>query len=65
MRLVRKCFVNTVLLHTFSYHILGNCGQSLGAEFYQAPNLAQSLANSVFVNLDQLPDYRLKIAIRT
>ena len=58
---------STSTLHSrsiFSYHILGNAGQSMGVQFYQSPSLAPSLANSVFLNLDQLPDYRLKIVIR-
>ena len=47
-----------------SYHALGNAGQYLGYEFYQAPNLAQSLANSVFTDLEHIPDYRLKTIVR-
>jgi len=48
----------------FSYHILGYLGQSLGHEFYQAPNLAVTLTNTIFVNLETVPDYRLRPILR-
>lgn len=50
--------------HDNSYHILGNAGQCLGYEFYRVPNLSQLLLDTVFTNLQYLPDYRTKIMIR-
>ncbi|KAL5008996.1 hypothetical protein ScPMuIL_014577 [Solemya velum] len=50
--------------HDMSCHILGNAGQCLGYEFYTAPNLSQSIMDSVLTNLDSLPDYRLRPIIR-
>ncbi|KAK7492294.1 hypothetical protein BaRGS_00016391 [Batillaria attramentaria] len=46
------------------FHILGNAGQCLGHEFYTWPNLAQVLVDSVFRNMEHLPDYRVKPIIR-
>ncbi|XP_076464074.1 exportin-5-like [Babylonia areolata] len=46
------------------FHILGNAGQCLGPEFYSWPGLGQVLVDSVFCNMDHLPDYRLKPVIR-
>ncbi|KAK7104837.1 exportin-5-like [Littorina saxatilis] len=46
------------------FHILGNAGQCLGHEFYSWPNLGQVLVESVFRQMEHLPDYRLKPVIR-
>nr|AMN88365.1 XPO5 [Mytilus galloprovincialis] len=50
--------------HDNSCHILGNAGQCLGYEFYKEPNLSQLLLNTVFTNLQNLPDFRTKLIIR-
>ena len=47
-----------------SFHILGNAGQCLGHEFYSWPSLGQVLVESIFRNIEHLPDYRLKPVIR-
>ncbi|XP_074656091.1 exportin-5-like [Tubulanus polymorphus] len=47
------------------YHILGNAGLCLGAEFYMAPGLANLLLESVFTNLHAIPDYSLRSIIRS
>ncbi|KAI0243017.1 Exportin-5 [Lamellibrachia satsuma] len=57
-----QSFLTTI--HDNCYHILGNLGQSLGHEFYQAPNLAVLLNSTVLVNLDTVPDYRLRPILR-
>ena len=57
-------FYVILTLYCFSYHILGNLGQSLGHEFYQAPNLAPLLTGSVLSNLNAVPDYRLRPILR-
>lgn len=53
------------MVHDHSYHILGNAGASLGAEFYQQPHLAEYLIHSSFANLHLIPDYRIRPIIRT
>lgn len=50
--------------HNNCYHVLGNSGSSMGHEFYQVPNLAPSLLNSVFINLDAIPLFRIRPVIR-
>ncbi|KAK2183970.1 hypothetical protein NP493_288g00016 [Ridgeia piscesae] len=57
-----QSFLTTI--HDNCYHILGYLGQSLGHEFYQAPNLAVTLTNTIFVNLETVPDYRLRPILR-
>ncbi len=57
-----QSFLNTV--HSTSHHILGNAGQFLGLEFYQSPSLTTSLLNSIFVNLENNPNFRLRHIIR-
>ncbi|KAI8477801.1 Exportin-5, partial [Branchiostoma belcheri] len=47
-----------------SYHVLGNCGASLGREFYGIPQLANLCLASVMTSLDHIPDYRLRPIIR-
>ncbi|OCT77469.1 exportin-5 isoform X2 [Xenopus laevis] len=46
------------------HHILGNCGPSIPHEFYSIPNMTSHLLSSVFTNLDNVPDYRLRIILR-
>ncbi|XP_013773403.1 exportin-5-like [Limulus polyphemus] len=57
-----KHFMSTV--HETCYHILGNSGPSLGADFYAIPNLAAAIVSSVFADLNNVPDYRLRPVIR-
>uniref|UniRef100_H3AUW1 Exportin-5 n=1 Tax=Latimeria chalumnae TaxID=7897 RepID=H3AUW1_LATCH len=47
-------------LYDNCFHILGNAGISLQQDFYTIENLAEKLISSAFVNLDNLPDYRLR-----
>lgn len=55
---------NVLLLFVLcSFQILGNAGLCLQQEFYNVEGLAQELASSVFVNLDHVPDYRLRLMI--
>ncbi|XP_072031376.1 exportin-5-like isoform X2 [Amphiura filiformis] len=53
-----------VAIHDNCYHILASCCQSLGHEFYAIPGLAAQLISSVFVNLQYLPEFRLRPIIR-
>ncbi|XP_076324689.1 exportin-5-like protein Ranbp21 [Tachypleus tridentatus] len=57
-----KHFMSTI--HETCYHILGNSGPSLGADFYAIPNLATAIVSSVFADLNNVPDYRLRPVIR-
>ncbi|XP_078000928.1 exportin-5-like [Glandiceps talaboti] len=50
--------------HDNCYHILANAGPSLGYEFYTAPKLTLVVLNSVFINLEHIPDFRLRPIIR-
>ncbi|XP_066998093.1 exportin-5 [Anabrus simplex] len=52
------------MVHDSCYHILGNCGTSLRRDFYSLPGLAQSIINSLFSNLEMIPDYRLRPMVR-
>ncbi|XP_064412678.1 exportin-5 isoform X2 [Latimeria chalumnae] len=51
-------------LYDNCFHILGNAGISLQQDFYTIENLAEKLISSAFVNLDNLPDYRLRPVLR-
>ncbi|XP_019624687.1 PREDICTED: exportin-5-like [Branchiostoma belcheri] len=51
-------------VHDNCYHVLGNCGASLGREFYGIPQLANLCLASVMTSLDHIPDYRLRPIIR-
>ncbi|XP_070577656.1 exportin-5-like isoform X2 [Ptychodera flava] len=55
-------FIATI--HDNCYHILANAGPTLGYEFYTAPKLTAVILNSVFVNLEHIPDHRLRPIIR-
>lgn len=46
-----------------SFQILGNAGPCLQQEFYTVEGLARELASSAFVNLDHVPDHRLRLMI--
>ncbi|XP_039280028.1 exportin-5-like [Nilaparvata lugens] len=51
-------------VHDTSYHVLGAAFQSIGRDLYQLPNLATTLLNTVFSNLDFISDFRLRPIIR-
>ncbi|RXM30463.1 Exportin-5 [Acipenser ruthenus] len=47
-------------LYDNCFHILGNAGQSLQQDFYTIDGLAGQLITSAFINLANVPDYRLR-----
>ncbi|XP_063992665.1 exportin-5 [Diachasmimorpha longicaudata] len=51
-------------IHDNCYHMLGSGCNSLGRDFYQLPGLAPALLNSVFSNMELIPDHRLRPIIR-
>ncbi|XP_012279678.1 exportin-5 [Orussus abietinus] len=51
-------------IHDYCYHLLGSGCHTIGRDFYQLPGLAPALINSVFSNLEVIPDYRLRPIIR-
>ncbi|XP_015605682.1 exportin-5 [Cephus cinctus] len=51
-------------IHDNCYHMLGSGCHTIGRDFYQLPGLAPALLNSVFSNLEVVPDYRLRPIIR-
>ncbi|XP_033335088.1 exportin-5-like protein Ranbp21 [Megalopta genalis] len=57
-----QSFLSTI--HEQSYHMLGSGFHMIGRDFYQLPGLAPALINSVFSNLEMIPDYRLRPIIR-
>lgn len=44
----------------YSFHILGKAGPSMQQDFYSVEHLATQLLSSAFVNLNNIPDYRLR-----
>lgn len=44
----------------YSFHILGKAGPSMQQDFYTVEHLATQLLSSAFVNLNNIPDYRLR-----
>ncbi|XP_043268012.1 exportin-5 isoform X2 [Venturia canescens] len=46
------------------YHMLGSGCHTIGRDFYQLSGLAPALLNSVFSNMEVIPDYRLRPIIR-
>uniref|UniRef100_A0A8C9TQJ6 Exportin 5 n=1 Tax=Scleropages formosus TaxID=113540 RepID=A0A8C9TQJ6_SCLFO len=42
------------------FHILGHAGPSLNQDFYTIEGLAEQLVSSVLINLDHVPDHRLR-----
>nr|XP_006811536.1 PREDICTED: exportin-5-like [Saccoglossus kowalevskii] len=50
--------------HDNCYHILANAGLCLGYEYYTVPKLTQVILNSIFVNMEHIPDHRLRPIIR-
>ncbi|EFN89855.1 exportin-5 [Harpegnathos saltator] len=57
-----QSFLSTI--HDQCYHMLGSGCHMIGRDFYQLPGLAPALLNSVFSNLEAIPDYRLRPIIR-
>ncbi|XP_023819052.1 exportin-5 isoform X1 [Oryzias latipes] len=55
-------FLGTLYDNCFS--LLGSAGASLQKEFYTIDGLAELIAGSAFVSLDQVPDHRLRSIIR-
>lgn len=51
-------------IHDHCYHMLGSGCHTIGRDFYQLPGLAPALLNSVFSNMEVIPDYRLRPIIR-
>ncbi|XP_042308146.1 exportin-5 isoform X2 [Sceloporus undulatus] len=51
-------------LYDNCFHILGSAGSSMQQDFYSVEGLAALLLNSAFVNLDNIPDYRLRPMLR-
>ncbi|KAJ8384765.1 hypothetical protein AAFF_G00198510 [Aldrovandia affinis] len=47
-------------LYDNCFHILGNAGPSLQQDFYTIDGLADKIVNSALVNLDNVPDHRLR-----
>ncbi|XP_076292128.1 exportin-5-like protein Ranbp21 [Lasioglossum baleicum] len=57
-----QSFLSTI--HDQCYHMLGSGCHMIGRDFYQLPGLAPALINSVFSNMEMIPDYRLRPIIR-
>ncbi|KAH0952701.1 hypothetical protein HN011_008649 [Eciton burchellii] len=57
-----QLFLSTI--HDQCYHILGSGCHMIGRDFYQLVGLAPALLNSVFSNIETIPDYRLRPIIR-
>ncbi|XP_011697743.1 PREDICTED: exportin-5 [Wasmannia auropunctata] len=57
-----QSFLSTI--HDQCYHMLGSGCHMIGRDFYQLPGLAPALLNSVFSNMEVIPDYRLRPIIR-
>ncbi|XP_028903292.1 exportin-5 [Ornithorhynchus anatinus] len=51
-------------LYDNCFHILGNAGPSMQQDFYTVKDLATQLLGSVFTNLNNIPDYRLRTLLR-
>ncbi|XP_074945316.1 exportin-5 isoform X3 [Phalacrocorax aristotelis] len=51
-------------LYDNCFHILGNVGPSMQQDFYTVEGLATQLLSSAFVNLNNIPDYRLRPMLR-
>ncbi|XP_016046920.1 exportin-5 [Erinaceus europaeus] len=51
-------------LYENCFHILGKAGPSMQQDFYTVEHLATQLLNSAFVNLNNIPDFRLRSLLR-
>lgn len=63
------CYLADLQLSCFffflgSFHILGNAGPSMQQDFYTVEGLATQLLSSAFINLNNIPDYRLRPMLR-
>lgn len=56
--------VHLYLAFHCSFHILGNAGPSMQQDFYTVEGLASQFLNSAFINLNNIPDYRLRPMLR-
>ncbi|KAL2740682.1 exportin-5 [Vespula squamosa] len=57
-----QSFLSTI--HDHCYHMLGSGCHTIGRDLYQLSGLAPALINSVFSNMELIPDYRLRPIIR-
>lgn len=46
------------------YHLMGAAGQSLGRDLYALDGLSSALINSIFSNLEHVPDFRMRTIVR-
>lgn len=46
------------------YHLMGSSGSALGRDLYGLDGLASALINSVFSNLEHVPDFKLRTIVR-
>ncbi|KAM4692893.1 exportin-5 isoform 2-T2 [Discoglossus pictus] len=51
-------------LYENCYNIMGTCGPSMQQDFYSIPDLGSRLLGSVFANLENVPNYRLRPILR-
>ncbi|XP_008827287.2 exportin-5 [Nannospalax galili] len=51
-------------LYENCFHILGKAGPSMQQDFYTVEDLATQLLGSAFVNLNNIPDFRLRSVLR-
>uniref|UniRef100_A0A7M4F2A4 Exportin-5 n=1 Tax=Crocodylus porosus TaxID=8502 RepID=A0A7M4F2A4_CROPO len=51
-------------LYDNCFHVLGNAGPSMQQDFYTVEGLASQLLTSAFINLNNIPDYRLRPMLR-
>ncbi|XP_012874543.1 PREDICTED: exportin-5 [Dipodomys ordii] len=51
-------------LYENCFHILGKAGPSMQQDFYTVEDLAAQLLGSAFINLSNIPDYRLRPMLR-
>ncbi|XP_051161019.1 exportin-5 [Leptopilina boulardi] len=51
-------------IHDHCYHMLGSGCHTIGRDLYQIPGFAHALLNSVFSNMEVIPDHRLRPIIR-
>nr|XP_054758894.1 exportin-5-like [Lytechinus pictus] len=61
---VEKVQIFLTVIYETTCHLFSDCFQSLGYEFFTADGLSSQLLESIFTNLNHLPDYRLRHIIR-
>ncbi|GAB0099470.1 Exportin-5 [Sergentomyia squamirostris] len=47
-----------------NYHLVGSMGPSMGRDLYQIPGIADAVIGSVFANIENVPDNRLRVINR-